>query len=429
MSIVNEVFSGVNLVYPEIFPPVITLQPVSGSVIDAGVYQLECAATGLGAIVYQWQQSVDGSSWANVGTPGATYSYTAILRDPAGLMFRCLVTDDTTKSTASSAATVTVTLIPATVTIAPIDPSVTEGDVINFVATATGYGALVYQWNLAGAPISGATAATYDRTAVVADSGGVITCTATDAESQVVVSAGSTMTVELGVHPYDTAITSLGPMVDFDFESEPGKLIDKASGVELLEINSQAIERRATSFGLPGFSLGFTSSGSYDSAVDAFPAYDKESDGGVTFVFVVEYPDPYPATANAHLFGLYRGSTDRIILKSGTYNLLPTCHVMADAFSAPQFRQEMPIGQHLVAVVLPAPDGLAERYLDGGSVAFLSNSDVKLRTTTEPQTLFVGPSAITGSLASADSENISRAAVFNRRLTVEEIALLWDALQ
>ncbi|RLC07628.1 MAG: hypothetical protein DRI24_24560 [Deltaproteobacteria bacterium] len=87
-----------------------------------------------------------------------------------------------------------------TVSIVPVDPSVTEGDTINFVATATGYGALTYQWFLDGVAIDGAVAATYDRVTVIGDDAKVITCEVYNPHTQSALSAGSTMTVAVAVY-------------------------------------------------------------------------------------------------------------------------------------------------------------------------------------------------------------------------------------
>jgi hypothetical protein len=91
-----------------------------------------------------------------------------------------------------AAPTVTITMTPA---------NVIEGAVLAFVATGVSAGALTYQWNLGGVAIAGATLATYDRTTVIADNAGVITCTVTDVHAQTGVSAGQTMVVTVPVTP------------------------------------------------------------------------------------------------------------------------------------------------------------------------------------------------------------------------------------
>jgi hypothetical protein len=82
-----------------------------------------------------------------------------------------------------------------TVSIVPSAPSVSEGTTINYVASATGDPVLLYQWNLDGAPIGGATSATYNRVTVIGDNAKTITCVVTDGIGREVTSNVSTMTV------------------------------------------------------------------------------------------------------------------------------------------------------------------------------------------------------------------------------------------
>lgn len=83
-----------------------------------------------------------------------------------------------------------------TCSIAPIDPSVTEGDVIAFVATATAYkDVLTYQWFVNAVAIVGATAAAYNHTALLAENGQAVTCNVADGYGQAAASAASVMTI------------------------------------------------------------------------------------------------------------------------------------------------------------------------------------------------------------------------------------------
>lgn len=96
-------------------------------------------------------------------------------------------------------------------TITPNNPSVTEGDVINFACTYNGAdSAAGYQWQIDNADISGATSATYDRTTVLGDNGRVIRCITTDPYGQTAASAGSTMTVAARQPTYDELVRQLG---------------------------------------------------------------------------------------------------------------------------------------------------------------------------------------------------------------------------
>lgn len=166
--------------------PTVSIAPTSFAGY-AGATQLFTATPGGGSGTYTYQWKVDGVDVG--GATQSTYTHTVA----GNVSVTCAVASNG-KSATSNAAAVTQWAAVA-VTIAPVNPSVTEGDVINFTATPTGGdGTYTYQWLLDGVAISGATAATYARTTVAADNGKVITCTATSA-GQSVTSAGSTMTV------------------------------------------------------------------------------------------------------------------------------------------------------------------------------------------------------------------------------------------
>ena len=210
MSIVNEVFSGVDKVYPKSNPPEIIEQPVDTTSVNAGVASFSCNATGDTVLTWVWYLN-------DVVIPGAdNIVYTTEVNDYLvnnGDIYHCVVTDTLGQSVTSDDALLTVSLpIAPTITIAPVDPSVIVGAVINFVATASGYGTLAYQWRLNGNVISGATSATYDRTTVIEDDGKVIACKVTDAAGTVTVSADSAMAVALPAAPTIT-IAPLAPSV------------------------------------------------------------------------------------------------------------------------------------------------------------------------------------------------------------------------
>src|SRR5437868_7302595 len=84
-------------------------------------------------------------------------------------------------------------LAPA-ITVQPANATVAAGGNATFTVTATGK-ALQYQWNLAGAPISGATAASYTTpAAAAADDHGVYTVTVSSGGSKAT-SAGAVLRV------------------------------------------------------------------------------------------------------------------------------------------------------------------------------------------------------------------------------------------
>ncbi len=195
----------------------VNIEPINPSVIVPTVINFVATAFGAGTITYQWE--LDGVPIAGATT--SVYDRTTVIDDD-GKVITCKVTDGLGAQATSAPSTMTVALpVPPTITIAPIDPAVLDGDVIPFVATTTGTGvvvntptgaaAITLQWNLDGVPISGQQSSTYNRTTVLADNGKVITCTVTDTAGQSVESLPSTMTVVATVSYVSSNKTAANP--------------------------------------------------------------------------------------------------------------------------------------------------------------------------------------------------------------------------
>lgn len=87
--------------------PVVTRPPQDVTVGDGGTATFTVTAIGTGALTYQWQELTSGA-WTNVpGAVVATLSYTATAAMD-GTQCRCIVTDGSSRSTASLPATLTV---------------------------------------------------------------------------------------------------------------------------------------------------------------------------------------------------------------------------------------------------------------------------------------------------------------------------------
>ncbi|WP_281254890.1 immunoglobulin domain-containing protein [Nibricoccus aquaticus] len=112
------------------------------------------AATGTGTLTYQWQK--DG--FALTGATTTTYSITATTLSQSGNY--AVVVTDTSGSTTSSAAILTVNPDP-TITTQPASRVVIGGATVHFSVVASGTGTLTYQWKKNGAEIAGATAVNY----------------------------------------------------------------------------------------------------------------------------------------------------------------------------------------------------------------------------------------------------------------------------
>lgn len=152
-----------------------------------------------GSVSYQWYKNGAAIS----GATSATYTTPATSIGTNGAGFSVTVTDSS-GTTTSTTAILTVYPEP-TVNLSPVGPvligaqpqnqTVTAPASVTFSASAIGTAAITYQWNENGAPISGATSATYTTPATTsADNGASFTVTVTNSVNSLT-SAPATLTV------------------------------------------------------------------------------------------------------------------------------------------------------------------------------------------------------------------------------------------
>ena len=165
--------------------PSITAQPQSQTVTAPATGMFTVTATGIGALSYQWYKNgaaINGATSGTYTTPPTT-TWTN------GSGYTVTVTDGFA-STTSAPAILTVNPEP-TVNLSPVGPTLIGGQLQNqtviapasatFDAGAIGTAPITYQWNRNGAPISGATSATYTTPATTsADNGATFTVTVTN---------------------------------------------------------------------------------------------------------------------------------------------------------------------------------------------------------------------------------------------------------
>src|SRR5439155_7971592 len=131
---------------------------VSQTVTAGQTASFSVTATGTAPLSYQWQRGgvpISGATLASYTTPPTTSAddsaqFTVVVSNTAG-------------SVTSSVATLTVTPAPVapTITTQPASQTVTAGQTAAFSVTAVGTAPLSYQWQRAGAPVSGARVASY----------------------------------------------------------------------------------------------------------------------------------------------------------------------------------------------------------------------------------------------------------------------------
>jgi DNA-binding beta-propeller fold protein YncE len=134
----------------------ITAQPASTSVSAGQPAVFSVGASGTAPLSYQWLEG--GVSIA--GATAASYSIAATTLSQSGSQFSVTVSN-AGGSITSSVATLTVNAIAPTITAQPASLTVNAGQPAMFSVTASGTAPLSYQWQRGGAPIAGATAASY----------------------------------------------------------------------------------------------------------------------------------------------------------------------------------------------------------------------------------------------------------------------------
>lgn len=247
----QAIYHGSTLIWPIDLTMATEVTP-DAPVLTVGVDQLFTAVvTGNnGPFTYQWRKSPPGGEFTDIGGATAdTFNYTPVIEEN-GWLLRCVATDKFGHK-AGQSETLTINYPATTVSIAADDIDVIEGAVITFTATpGGGDGNYTYQWNLDGAPISGATAASYPRTTVIGDNGKVITCTVTSAGSPAT-SNGLTMVVA----PAYTPPVYVGKQ---RFGNNGLTDVFTPAGLEVGGIIVAFINQRNTGTRNPGFTAGAT---------------------------------------------------------------------------------------------------------------------------------------------------------------------------
>ena len=153
-----------------------TISAIAGSATTVGQTEtLTVNPAGTGPFTYQWYRN-------GVAVPGATsasYSLTATAANN-GATYTVAVTNP--GGTAVSAPFVLNLGVGPAITTQPVNQTLNAGQAASFTVTATGSATLTYQWTENGAPIAGATGASYTSGALgVTDSGSMFGVIVTNA--------------------------------------------------------------------------------------------------------------------------------------------------------------------------------------------------------------------------------------------------------
>jgi hypothetical protein len=164
-----------------------TTQPGSQSVAVGQSVTFTAAAAG--SPTYQW--SFNGSAIS--GATGASLTLTNVSPSAAG-SYTVTATVSGGSVTSNSATLAVLPLSAPTFTVNPVSVTIASGRSVAFSVAASGELAPTYQWNLNGAPITGATDPVLLVSGATSANAGSYTCTASNA-SGAVTSAAATLTV------------------------------------------------------------------------------------------------------------------------------------------------------------------------------------------------------------------------------------------
>lgn len=179
---------------PPISPLVITQSPQNKTAPENGLAVFSVTATGSGTLTYQWK--FNGSPLSDqtgiLGSHGSTLILGGVSLGAAGT-YSVTITDGANQ-TATASATLTVSAAAPTIATQPASLTVTVGGSVSFTVTASG--SPTYQWLFNGAPISGATSASYTIANVALSSAGSYSVTLTNAGGTIT-SQSAALTVQL----------------------------------------------------------------------------------------------------------------------------------------------------------------------------------------------------------------------------------------
>jgi hypothetical protein len=142
-------------------PPTIVTQPIGKTVQEGANVSFNVVATGVGVITYQWQFNDQNLA----GATGSTLNLNGVKLNTAG-RYRVLVSSQYGVTISDTVSLIVNANPPPTIVTQPISKTPAEGTQVSLTVTATGLGALTYQWQVNNQNIPGATSSTLVLSAV-----------------------------------------------------------------------------------------------------------------------------------------------------------------------------------------------------------------------------------------------------------------------
>ncbi len=183
-------FQGEKPVVPT--APLIVSQPVSQSVSAGQDATFSVTTMGTGPFTYQWYK--DGVPVS--GATSSSYTTAPTVMGDSGAIYTVKVTG-TAGAATSSPAKLTVRSAPPSISTPPASQTVFVGQTATFSVTAGGPGPFTYQWYANGAPVSGASAPTYEIIGTTISENGTVFTVAIMNAGGTVTSVGAALTVKL----------------------------------------------------------------------------------------------------------------------------------------------------------------------------------------------------------------------------------------
>ena len=282
----NYTFSFTTAASSAPVPPSILTQPVSHAAIVGDTVSFTVAAGGTAPFSYQWRKNTSPIS-GNATATSATLTLAGVSLGDTG-SYDCVVTN-VAGNTISSAATLTVTALPPTITSQPATQTVLAGDTTTFTVGVSGTAPFAYQWSKGGAPlvdgngISGANSATLTITPTDPDDAGVYSVVVTNSVTSV---ASNSATLAVGTSPSSTILWNFNTATPSS--GLPGDITGGAVSQGNNNGTTPLLTTTSASNGYPGFSAGNNAG-----AAARIGALNRNAGGSAYFEFTLS---PSPAS-------------------------------------------------------------------------------------------------------------------------------------